>query len=291
MKNFEYAAPTAIEDAVGLLQRHGPRAKLLAGGTDIIVQLREGLREADVVVDVKKIGELTKLSYSRDAGLLLGAAVPCYQLYDNAEVAAVYPGLCDAAHIIGGWQIQSRASIGGNLCNSSPAADSIPALISYDAVAVIAGGSGRREVPVSQFCTGPGINVLQAGELLVALKLPPQSDHSGGAYQRFIPRNEMDIAVASAGCWVQLDAAGAKIEKARIALGAVAATPVVAQAACDFLVGQAASEEIFAQAGELAKAVAKPINDMRGTVEYRVHLIGVLTKRVLALAVERALAR
>lgn len=291
MKDFEYAAPTAIEDAVGLLAKHGPRAKLLAGGTDIIVQLREGLREADVVVDVKKIRELTTVDFSAEAGLTLGAAVPCYQIYENAEIAAAYPGLCDAAHIIGGWQIQSRASVGGNLCNSSPAADSIPALIVYDAVAVIAGPSGRREVPVAQFCTGPGKNVLQPGEMLVALKLPPSPVKSGGAYQRFIPRNEMDIAVASAGSWVQLDAAGETIQRARIALGAVAPTPVVARAASDFLAGQSATEATFAKAGELAQQVAKPINDMRGTVEYRVHLAGVLTKRTLALAVERARSR
>jgi carbon-monoxide dehydrogenase medium subunit len=220
--------------------------------------------------------------------LTLGAAVPCYQIYENADVAAAYPGLCDAAHIIGGWQIQSRASVGGNLCNSSPAADSIPALIAYDAVAVIAGPSGRRELPVAKFCTGPGKNVLQAGELLVALKLPPQRSKSGCAYQRFIPRNEMDIAVASAGSWVQLDAAGENIEVARIALGAVAATPVVAETACDYLAGKPATDETFAQAGELAKQVAKPINDMRGTIEYRIHLAAVLTKRTLALAVERA---
>jgi carbon-monoxide dehydrogenase medium subunit len=290
LKDFEYAAPTAIEAAVGLLEKHGPRAKVLAGGTDIIVQLREGMREADVVVDVKKIGELTSVSFSRESGLTLGAAVPCYQVYENAEIVAAYPGLCDAAHIIGGWQIQSRASIGGNLCNSSPAADSVPALIAYDAVAVIAGPKGRREVPVAQFCTGPGKNVLQPGELLVALKLPPQPAKSGAAYQRFIPRNEMDIAVVGAGSWVQLDGSGDTIQKARIALGAIAPTPVVATAAGEWLAGKPANEGSFAHAGELARQVARPINDMRGTIEYRTHLAGVLTKRTLAIAVERARA-
>jgi carbon-monoxide dehydrogenase medium subunit len=176
------------------------------------------------------------------------------------------------------------------LCNSSPAADSVPALIAYDAVAVIAGPKGRREVPVAQFCTGPGKNVLQPGELLVALKLPPQSPKSGAAYQRFIPRNEMDIAVVGAGSWVQLDAAGETIQQARIALGAIAPTPVAATAACDWLAGRPANEESFARAGELAKQVARPITDMRGTIEYRTHLAGVLTKRTLAIAVERARA-
>lgn len=291
MKDFEYTAPTVLDDAVGLLEKHGPRAKLLAGGTDIIVQLREGLREADVVVDVKKIPELTQMSYSASEGLTLGAAVPCYRIYEHADVAAAYPGLCDAARIIGGWQIQSRASVGGNLCNSSPAADSIPPLIAYQAVAQIAGPAGRREVPVAEFCTAPGKNVLQPGELLVALKLPAQPPKSAAAYQRFIPRNEMDIAVVGAASWVQLDESGEKIASARIALAAIAPTPVVAQAAGDFLAGKPATEKTFAQAGELAKEAASPINDMRGTMEYRVHLAGVLTKRTLAIAVERAKAR
>ncbi len=291
MKDFEYTAPTGLDEALGLLEKHGPRAKLLAGGTDIIVQLREGLREADVVVDVKKIPELTQMSYSADEGLTLGAAVPCYRIYEQAEVVAAYPGLCDAAHIIGGWQIQSRASVGGNLCNSSPAADSIPPLIAYQAVAQIAGPGGRREVRVAEFCTAPGKNVLQPGELLVALKLPAQPAKSAAAYQRFIPRNEMDIAVVGAASWVQLDDAGETIQSARIALAAIAPTPVVAQTASDFLSGKPANEKSFAQAGELAKEAASPIDDMRGTTEYRVHLAGVLTKRTLAIAVERAKAR
>ena len=288
LKDFEYAAPTAIADAVGILEKHGQRAKLLAGGTDIIVQLREGLREADVVIDVKKIPELTELSYSADGGLTLGAATPCYKIYEHAEIAAAYPGLCDAAKIIGGWQIQSRASVGGNLCNSSPAADSIPPLIAYEATARLAGPGGTRDVPVAEFCTGPGTNILQPGELLVSLSLPPQPTKSSCAYQRFIPRNEMDIAVAGAASWVQLDDAGETIQNARIALAAVAPTPVIAQEASDFLAGKPATEESFAEAGELAKKAASPISDMRGTDEYRVHLASVLTKRTLAIAIERA---
>lgn len=290
MKDFEYAAPTALADAVGLLEKHGPRAKLLAGGTDIIVQLREGLREADVVVDVKKIPELTELAYSAEAGLKLGAATPCYKIYEHPEIVKAYPGLCDAAHIIGGWQIQSRASVGGNLCNSSPAADSVPPLIAYQAIAHIAGPSGTREVAVAEFCTAPGKNVLKPGEMLVSLTLPAPPSKSGCAYQRFIPRNEMDIAVAGAASWVQLDDAGETIQSARIALAAIAPTPVLAQEAMDFLSGKPASEATFAQAGELAKKAARPISDMRGTDEYRVHLSSVLTKRTLAIAVERAKA-
>lgn len=288
MIDFEYAAPTDLDEAVGLLARAGDRAKLLAGGTDIIVQLREGLRDADLVIDVKKIPELTRLEYSPQTGLQLGAGVACWQLYEDPALAAAYPALAQAARIIGGWQIQSRASIGGNLCNSSPAADTIPALMAHGAVAHVAGSAGRRTVPVAEFCTGPGRNVLQKGELLVAITLPPPHAGSGSAYQRFIPRNEMDIAVVGAGSWVQLDESRERIAAARIALAAVGPTPIFAQRASEFLAGQQPTDATFAAAGELAKEVATPITDMRGPAEYRTHLVGVLTKRTLAAAVEHA---
>ena len=288
MINFDYDAPTQLEDAVRQLAEAGERASVLAGGTDIIVQLREGLRSADLVVDVKKIPELMQLEYSGEQGLHLGASVPCWRIYDDETIAEAYPALADAARIIGGWQIQSRASIGGNLCNSSPAADSIPPLIAHSAVCHIAGPGGRRTVPVQQFCTAPGRNVLEPGELLVALKLPSLGLGSGSAYERFIPRNEMDIAVAGAASWVQLDESRQQIKQARIALSAVAATPVFAEEASNWLAGQAASEDVFAKAGDLARQVASPISDMRGTAEYRTHLVGVLTKRTLTDACERA---
>jgi len=288
LKAFEYAAAKTVDEAVGLLSQNGRHTKILAGGTDVLVQLREELRDADLVVDVKKVPELMALDFSPATGLSLGASTPCYRIYGHPEVAAAYPALADAARIIGGWQIQSRASVGGNLCNSSPAADTIPPLIAHNAVAVIAGAGGRREVPVEEFCTGPGQNVLEQGELLVSLKFPPPAPRSGSAYQRFIPRNEMDIAVAGAASWVQLDAAGQQIEAARIGLAAVAARPLFAEEASSFLAGKPATEETFAEAGELAKKIAAPIYDMRGTVEFRIHLAGVLTKRTLAKAVERA---
>ena len=174
MIDFEYAAPTQLDEAIRLLAAAGDGTRILAGGTDIIVQLREGLRSADLVVDIKKISELTQLKLSGDKGLHLGASVSCRRIYDDQNIAASYPGLADAVRIIGGWQIQSRASVGGNLCNSSPAADAIPPLISYSAQAHIAGPGGKRMVPVEEFCTAPGHNILQQGELLVALTLPPQ---------------------------------------------------------------------------------------------------------------------
>ncbi|MCH2211931.1 MAG: xanthine dehydrogenase family protein subunit M [Fuerstiella sp.] len=288
MIDFEYTAPTQLDDAISQLSKAGDRARILAGGTDIIVQLREGLQSADLVVDVKKIPELTQFEFTAGQDLQLGASVPCWQIYGNSDISNAYSALTDAVHIIGGWQIQSRASVGGNLCNSSPAADSIPALIALDAVANIAGPSGRRTVPASEFCMAPGRNVLETGELLVSLTLPAPGPHSGSAYQRFIPRNEMDIAVVGTGSYVRLDPDGQKIEQARIALSAVAATPVFAEEASSWLAGQPINEDVFAEAGELAKKVASPIDDMRGPAEYRTHLVGVLTRRTLATACERA---
>jgi carbon-monoxide dehydrogenase medium subunit len=209
-------------------------------------------------------------------------------VYDHAELGRAYPALVDAARIVGGWQIQSRASIGGNLCNSSPAADTIPALIAHNATCILAGPKGQREVKAEDFCTGPGRNVLEPGELLVTLIFPPPESHASSAYERFIPRNEMDIAVVGAGSWLKLSADGTSVEKARISLGAVAPTPRRAAEASQGLAGKPATEASFAEAGELAKKVATPITDMRGPAEYRVHLVGVLVKRTLARATERA---
>jgi carbon-monoxide dehydrogenase medium subunit len=288
MKDFEYAAATTVDEAVSLLAARGEKARILAGGTDILVQLREGLRDADFVLDIKKIPELMELAFSQDRGLMLGAAVPCYKIYENAQVSAAYPALADAARIIGGWQIQSRASVGGNLCNSSPAADTIPALIALGATCHIAGPQGNRTLPVEQFCTAPGRNALARGEFLVKLAFPPPAKNVGSHYLRFIPRNEMDIAVVGCGAWLELDAAGKTVQSARIGLGAVAPTPLYAEEASKWLAGKAATEESFVQAGELARKIARPISDMRGPAEYRVHLVGVLVKRALAKAAERA---
>jgi xanthine dehydrogenase FAD-binding subunit len=288
VKSFEYAAPTSLAEATALLAQANGTARILAGGTDLLVQLRERLRDADLVVDVKRIPELMELSYSPRQGLRLGASVPCYRIYEDAEVSAAYPALADAARIVGGWQIQSRASVGGNLCNSSPAGDTIAPLIALQARCLIVGPDGTREVPAEEFCTAPGKNVLRDGELLAQIVLPPRAEHSGSAYERFIPRNEMDIAVAGAASWVQLSPAGETIERARVGLVAIAPTPRFAAEASRWLAGRPATDETFARAGELANQAAAPISDMRGTAEFRLHLVGVLTKRTLAKAVERA---
>tara|TARA_B100000945_G_scaffold285405_2_gene255658 strand:+ start:643 stop:1512 length:870 start_codon:yes stop_codon:yes gene_type:complete len=287
LNEFDYVAPKSVSEVVAVLSEQGDRAKLLAGGTDIIVQLREGLREADVVVDIKKIEEVTSFNYCPENGLSLGSAVACYNLYEHPELSKLYGALADSTHIIGGWQIQSRASVGGNLCNASPAADSIPSLIALNAIAVIAGPKGERTVAAEDFCTGPGRNVLENGELLVSIQIPAQCSNSGSAYERFIPRNEMDIAVVGVGSWVKLAADGT-IADARISLGAVAATPLFAEQASAILIGKEPNEEVFSAAGELARQIATPISDMRGTDEYRSHLVSVLVKRTLITAVERA---
>ena len=288
MKDFEYKAPATIDEAVTLLAERGSEARVLAGGTDIIVQLREGLRKAGLVVDVKKIPELMSLVWRDDGGLDIGGAVPCHVLYNDAKVINAYPSITDSPKIIGGWQIQGRASLGGNLCNSSPAADSIPALIVEGATCRIAGPGGERLVPVQEFCTAPGANVLTEGEMLVSLALPPAGESSGSRYMRFIPRNEMDIAVTGAGAWLRLGEGGETVEEARLALSAVAPTPVVADEAEAWLQGKPATEESFTEAGNIARKATAPISDMRGPADYRTHLVGVLVKRALNGALGRA---
>lgn len=285
MRDFEYEAPTSLGAALALLAKGNARA--LAGGTDLIDQVRLGRHSPDVVVDVKKLPELNGIQHDT-AGLRLGAAVPLYKVYGHCGICSDYSALADSARIIGGIQIQSRASIGGNICNAGPAADSTPSVIALGGVCVIAGPNGTREVPAEAFCVGPGKSVLQAGEILVEIKFPARVAHSGSHYRRFIPRNEMDIAVVGVGASVVLDDSRQKFVSARIALGAVGPTPLLAQVAGDSLSGQPVNEASIAQAAELARSVAKPIDDMRGTAEYRLHLIGVLTQRVLNAAVARA---
>jgi CO/xanthine dehydrogenase FAD-binding subunit len=288
MKDIDYAAPKSLAEATALLDAKGDRAKVLAGGTDLIVQVREYRRDIDVMVDVKRIPELMELTFDAKAGLRLGAATPCYRVYENAAIAKAYPGLIDAASLVGGIQIQSRASLGGNLCNASPAADSIPALIALNTACVIAGPKGTREVAVEDFCVSPGKNCLQRGEMLITLKLPAPKPNAGAAYLRFIPRNEMDIAVVGAGVSVELDAGKSKCLAARIALAAVAPKPLLVPAAGADLVGSTLTDADIDKAAKAAQAAATPISDMRGDADYRKHLVAVLVKRALAIAIERA---
>ena len=288
MQDFEYVAPRTLSEAVASLAEKGKMAGVLAGGTDILVQLRTGRRPIERLVDVKAVPDLNELSYDPRKGLTLGAAVPCYRIYEDSSVSKAYPGLIDSAAMIGGIQIQGRATIGGNLCNAAPSADAIPPLIALGATAVIAGPGGSRELAVESFCTAPGQNILADGELLVSIRIPPPQKASGAHYLRFIPRNEMDIAVAGVGSSVVLANGGKSIASARIALASVAPTPLFVEAAGAALAGKEISDDTIEAAAQAAMAAARPISDMRGTIEQRVHLVGVLTRRTLHGAIVRA---
>ncbi len=285
----DYAAPATVEEAVATLSRPGGRP--FAGGTDLIVQVRERRRNVDTAVDIKAIPELMALTLAADGSLTVGAATPCMRIYRDPAIARAFPALIESVSVIGSVQVQARASLGGNLCNSSPAADSIPSLIALGAICEIAGPSGRRMVEAESFCTGPGQNVLQPGELLVSLRFPAPAPHSSSAFERFIPRNEMDIAVTNAAANVTLSADGSRFEAARIAIGAVSPTPLFVRAAGDALAGQPVSDEAINHAAAIAREAASPITDMRGSADQRRHLAGVLTARVINKAVERARAK
>jgi CO/xanthine dehydrogenase FAD-binding subunit len=287
MQAFEYLRPADLRTAVALLAEKNGKARAMAGGTDLLVQLRAERFQLERVVDVKAIPELNELRFDKKEGLTIGAAVPCYKIYGSKDVQTNYPGIMDASQIVGGVAIQGRATIGGNLCNASPSGDTIPILIAYGAQASVTGPAGDRTVPVEQFCIAPGTSVLKPGEILVSIRIPAPEKNTGAHYLRFIPRNEMDIAVVGAGAWVQLGRGG-KIADARLALAAVAPTPLYVDAARGVLVGTDGGDQALEAAAEAARKAAKPISDMRGTEAQRRHLSGVLAKRALRGAIARA---
>ena len=286
MKWIDYASPNTLQEAVDLMSQNKDRAALLAGGTDVLVQLRAGRRDVDVLVDTKGIPELNELSYDPGSGLTLGAAVPCYRIYNDAAISKAYPGLIDPASLIGGIQIQGRASIGGNLCNAAPSADAIPAMIALGVTCNITGSGGTRQVAVEDICTAPGQTQLKSDEIMVSMHFPPPRPNFGARYIRFIPRNEMDIAVAGAGVSVELE--NGAFKSARVSLASVAPTPLFVKEAGEALVGKPVNDESVQLAANVARDAAKPITDMRGTIEYRTHLCEVLTRRALNTAIERA---
>ncbi len=287
MQAVKYARAESVEEAVSLLQDGGDGARPLAGGTDVIVQARERTREIDLFVDIKHIPELIGIEHGADGNLTIGAATPCYEIYGDDTIAENFPILVDSCSLIGGTAIQGRASLGGNLCNSSPAADGIPSLIVLEGEVEIAGPNGRRTVAVEDFCTGPGQNVLRDGEFVVKLYFPAPGEGSGARFLRFIPRNEMDIAVANAASAVRLDSDG-NVTWARVSVGAIAPTPLLVNGAADAIVGRPLSEETIAAAAAASSAAANPITDMRGSIRQRIHLAGVLTERTIRQAAERA---
>ena len=285
MKSFKYIAPDSLDGAVRALSSSS-QARLLAGGTDLLTQLRARRKTADLVIDVKRIPEVNSIVYDPSKGLKLGAAVPCYRIYVDPAVTRHYPALAETAALIGGIQIQGRATIGGNLCNAAPSADAIPILIALRASCRVTGPAGEREIPVEDFCVAPGKNALQPGEILVTIDIPAPAPHSGAHYLRFIPRNEMDIAVAGAGAAVTLE--DGVFRSAHLALAAVAPTPVYVRSAAEWLAGKRVTDESIRTAAEMAKDAARPITDMRGTMEYRKHICGVLARRALESAVRSA---
>ncbi|HEY5678971.1 MAG TPA: xanthine dehydrogenase family protein subunit M [Pseudomonadales bacterium] len=292
MAGFAYVAPSSIDEAVAVLAEHagqGLKAQVIAGGTDLLVQMRSLNKAARTIVDIKKIGETGRLDIGADE-TFIGAGICCAALHESDELKALFPGLLESADLIGSTQIQGRATLGGNLCNASPAGDTIPAMIANAGVCVIAGPGGRRELPVEDFVVGVGRNALQDGEFLVGLKFPNPKAATADAYLRFIPRTEMDIAVAGAGVRITLDADGTCTE-ARVAIGAVAPTAILVPAAASALVGSKVDAGALDAAAAACSQAASPITDKRGTIEYRRRVVGVLCKRAGAIARDRAISR
>jgi CO/xanthine dehydrogenase FAD-binding subunit len=288
MPAVRYEAPRSIEQAISLLSAD-PGAAILAGGTDLLVQCRAGVKRPTAFVDVKQIPELVGIRID-EGGLTLGAATCAADICEHAGVRRLWPGLVEAAHLIGSTQIQGRGSIGGNLCNASPAADTTCALIVNRAECVVAGPRGERVVPVEQFCTGPGRTILGRDDLLVALRVPRPAARTADAYLRLIPRSEMDIAVAAAGVSLTLDRDDV-CTRARVAIGAVGPTGFLVPEAADAVVGSRLDPSALQRAADAASAAARPIDDKRGTIAYRRKVAGVLTSRALVIAFTRAKER
>ena len=289
MPSLSFAAPTSVDEAVKILADASGMAKVLAGGTDLLVQLRSGRTRPELIVDTKRIPGLIGIREESDR-FVIGASTPGITIYDNKALTQAWPGIVEGMDLIGSEQIQGRASLAGNLCNASPAADSVPALITARATAVIAGPGRRREVPVEAIVTGPGQTSLQKGELIVEFHIPKPKPHQSDAYLRFIPRTEMDIAVVGCAVNVTLDGNGTCTD-ARVVLGAVAPTQVVAEEAGAALVGHKLDNDTLAKLDVAAGRACKPINDKRGTIEYRIKIAGVLARRAAAIAFERAAKR
>ena len=288
MKRFEYFAPATLDGALSLLRERGDGGKLLAGGTDLLVQMKEAGLHPSYVVSVRRLAELRGVSFSEAEGLRIGAMTDMATVAGHPVVRGRYRALFDGAGIVGSVQTRNMATLGGNVCNAAPSADTAPPLVVLGAVAEIVGPQGRRTVPVQELFSGPGQTVLSPTDILVAFHLPAPPPRSGGVYQRHTPRAIMDIAVVGVAAQVSLAPDGDVIREARICLGAVAPTPVRALEAEASLAGQAPSNEALARAAELAVGAARPISDVRGSAAFRRHLVRVMTERCLRIAVERA---
>ena len=288
MDDMRFEAPETLDAAVALLAGASGEVRVLAGGTDVIVQMDAELIEPDLLVDIKKIPEMNGIAIA-DGGWRVGAAVSGMNIIEHEAFKKAWPGVVEGVALLGSIQIKGRASIGGNLCNASPAADSVPAIIAAGAVATVVGPDGRREVPVEEIGISPGKTSLAKGEVVVSFQFPARPPHSGDAYQRFTPRTEMDIAVVGVGINLTLDDGGTCIS-ARVALGAVAERVLLDAKAAEALVGTRVDDAALEALAKAASAACRPIDDKRGTKEFRIKVAGVLARRVAANALERARA-
>jgi carbon-monoxide dehydrogenase medium subunit len=286
VRRFELAVPGTVDECLEILARRGPDTVVVAGGTDLLPQLKNGVLTPGWVVDLSAVAELRAISDARDGGLRIGASVTARELELDARVRSRYPALAESAALVGSVQIRNLATLGGNLCNAAPSADMAPPLLALDAEAVIAGPSGQRRVPMAAFFLGVRRTALAPGELLLEIVVPAPAAGSGGNYLRHTPRRELDIAVVGVASQVTL--AGGMCTTARIALAAVAPVPLRAIDAEQALVGQPLTPQQIERAAELASGAARPIDDHRGSVEFRHHLVRVLTRRTLATALQRA---
>ena len=286
MPRVSYTAPATVDDAVKALAGAAGLAKVLSGGTDLLVQLKSGRTRPDLIVDTKRIPGLIGIREEGGA-FVIGAATPGIAICEDKRLQQAYPGILEGVDLIGSMQIQGRCSIAGNLCNASPVADSVPPVIAARATAVIAGPKGRREVPVEKIVTGPGRTSLEKGEFVVEFRIPKPKRHQAGAYLRFIPRTEMDIAVVGCAVDVTLDDGGV-CRDARVVLGAVAPTQLIVDEAAQALIGHKLDDETLKRLDAAAQRACKPITDKRGTIEYRIKVAGVLARRTAAIAFERA---
>ena len=289
MRRFEYFAPQSLAEAIALFGEKGEGGRALAGGTDLVPQMKEGTEKIPMpsyVVSLRRLPELRGIEFSGRDGLRIGAGVTMAELAESPLVKERYRALADGAGVVGSVQTMNMATIGGNVCNAAPSADTAPALLAYEALAVIAGPDGERELPLAEFWRGPNATALQPGELLRELRLPAPPAHCGGVYVRRTPRKQMDIAVVGVAVLLTLEAD--RIQRARVALGAVAPTPIRAPETEAVLEGQTADEALFAKAAQAAAADARPISDQRGSAEFRRHLVRVTTERCLQEAARRA---
>jgi len=286
MTDIRYVAPGTLDEAIGAFAAAGSAARILAGGADLLVQMRSGLVRPGLIVDIKKIAEMTSIEETADGGFRIGAAVSGAALSEHPRYGKVWPGVLEAVNLIGSKQVQGRASAGGNLCNGSPAGDSVPAMIAAGAVVTVQGPNGRRQMKVEEVPVGPGRTNLKPGEILVSFTLPSRPKGSGDAYLRMIPRTEMDIAVVGLG--VSLTSKDGVCTAARVGLGAVAPTALLIEPAAKALVGSRLDDAALEAAAAACRAACRPIDDKRGTIAYRIKTAGVLLKRTAKIAAERA---